>query len=66
MITMLLNYRSQKRGNGRTGYTLNFSTNNITEKSCAILGRALATDRTFAELKFNDCMLPEEGKLDNE
>ena len=53
--------RSHKKGTSRGGgYTLNLSTHNLTEKTCAILGRALATDRTFCEIKLNDCMLPEE------
>ena len=54
--------RSQKKGASRGGFTLNLSTHNLTTKTCAVLGRALATDRAFHDIKLNDCMLPEEGK----
>ena len=32
-------------------------------KTCALLGKALAVDRTFTHVKLNDCMLAEEGWL---
>lgn len=37
------------------------STNSLTAKTCAVLGKVLASDRTFVELKFADCMLSEDG-----
>ena len=43
------------------GYSLNLSTNSLGAKTCLVLAKTLATDRTFTEVKFNDCMLPEEG-----
>ncbi|XP_005091949.1 leucine-rich repeat-containing protein 45 [Aplysia californica] len=40
---------------------LDLSTNSLTPKTCAVLGKVLATDRTFVEIKFSDCMLTEEA-----
>ncbi|XP_046380358.2 leucine-rich repeat-containing protein 45-like [Haliotis rufescens] len=44
---------------GRT--TLDLSTNSLTPKSCAVLGKVIAPDRTFTEYKFADCMLSEDA-----
>lgn len=41
--------------------TLNLSSCSLNPKTCAILGKVLATDRTFTELKLGDCMLTEDG-----
>lgn len=43
------------------GYLLDLSTHSLTVKTCAVLAKCLATDRAFAEVRLNDCMLPEEG-----
>ncbi|XP_064604350.1 leucine-rich repeat-containing protein 45-like [Liolophura sinensis] len=40
---------------------LNLSTNNVSAKNCAALGKVLATDRTFVELRLSDCMLTEDA-----
>lgn len=40
---------------------LDLSTNSLTSKTCAVLGKALAADRTFVEIKFSDCMLDEDA-----
>ncbi|XP_064621256.1 leucine-rich repeat-containing protein 45-like [Lineus longissimus] len=44
---------------GRT--SLNLSTNSLTPKTCAVLGKLLATDRMFSEIRLNDCMITEDG-----
>lgn len=41
---------------------LNLSTNSLTSKTCAVLGKIIAADHTFVEYKFADCMLSEDGK----
>lgn len=41
---------------------MNLSTNSLTSKTCAVLGKVIASDHTFAEYKFADCMLSEDGK----
>ena len=41
---------------------MNLSTNSLTGKTCAVLGKLIAADHTFAEYKFADCMLGEDGK----
>ncbi|XP_059173712.1 leucine-rich repeat-containing protein 45-like [Physella acuta] len=40
---------------------LDLSTNSLTPKTCAVLGKVLASDRTFVEIKFSDCMLAEDA-----
>ncbi|KAK7005347.1 leucine-rich repeat-containing protein 45 [Biomphalaria glabrata] len=40
---------------------LDLSTNSLTPKTCCVLGKALASDRTFVEIKFADCMLAEDA-----
>lgn len=40
---------------------LNLSTNSLSPKTCHVLGKVIATDRTFLEIKFADCMLSEDG-----
>ena len=47
-------------GKGRA--TLDLSTQSLTPKTCAVLGKVLATDRNFTEIKFADCMLSEDGE----
>uniref|UniRef100_A0A0B6ZX13 Leucine-rich repeat-containing protein 45 n=2 Tax=Arion vulgaris TaxID=1028688 RepID=A0A0B6ZX13_9EUPU len=41
--------------------TLDLSTSSLTPKTCAVLGKVLAADRTFVEIKFADCMLTEDA-----
>lgn len=41
---------------------LNLSTNSLTSKTCAVLGKIIAADHAFMEYKFADCMLSEDGK----
>ncbi|CAL1532646.1 unnamed protein product [Lymnaea stagnalis] len=40
---------------------LDLSTNSLTPKTCAVLGKVLASDRAFVEIKFADCMLAEDA-----
>ncbi|KAK3089984.1 hypothetical protein FSP39_008219 [Pinctada imbricata] len=40
---------------------LNLSTNSLSSKTCHVLGKVIATDRTFVEYKFADCMLSEDA-----
>lgn len=40
---------------------LNLSTNSLSPKTCHVLGKVIATDRTFVEIKFADCMLSEDA-----
>ncbi|XP_052068540.1 leucine-rich repeat-containing protein 45-like [Mytilus californianus] len=40
---------------------LDLSTNSLSPKPCHILGKVIATDRTFLEYKFADCMLSEDA-----
>lgn len=42
---------------------LNLSTNSLSPKTCHVLGKVIATDRTFVEIKFADCMLSEDGRF---
>ena len=51
----------EKRSSGRA--ILDLSTNSLSPKTCAVLGKALAADRTFVEIKFSDCMLAEDGEF---
>lgn len=44
---------------------LDLSTNSLSPKPCHILGKVIATDRTFLEYKFADCMLSEDGMYYN-
>ncbi|KAK7501490.1 hypothetical protein BaRGS_00007294 [Batillaria attramentaria] len=46
-------------GKGRA--TLDLSTQSLTPQTCAVLGKVLATDRNFSEVKFADCMLSEDA-----
>ncbi|XP_076444390.1 leucine-rich repeat-containing protein 45-like isoform X2 [Babylonia areolata] len=46
-------------GKGRS--ILDLSTESLAPKTCAVLGKVLATDRTFTELRFADCMLSEDA-----
>ena len=41
---------------------MNLSTNSLTSKTCAVLGKIIAADHTFGEYKFADCMLSEDGE----
>ncbi|PVD37436.1 hypothetical protein C0Q70_00026 [Pomacea canaliculata] len=49
----------QTGGKGRT--TLDLSTHSLSPKTCAVLGKVLATDRNFTEVKFADCMLSDDA-----
>lgn len=49
---------SPKKG----GFCLSLSTHSLTVKTCVVLGKVLSADRAFTDIRFNDCMLPEEGK----
>lgn len=58
---MLFYSLEQTGGKGRT--TLDLSTHSLSPKTCAVLGKVLATDRNFTEVKFADCMLSDDGEL---
>lgn len=55
-------FYSQEQTFAKGKAILDLSTNSLTGKTCAVLGKALASDRTFIELKFGDCMLSEDGE----
>ncbi|CAH1794369.1 unnamed protein product [Owenia fusiformis] len=40
---------------------LNLSATSLTVKTCAVIGKILATDRCFNEIRLCDCMIGEEG-----
>ncbi|KAK2160778.1 hypothetical protein LSH36_127g12010 [Paralvinella palmiformis] len=50
-----------QKGPHKGGYCLNLSTHSLSVQTCAILAKVFTTDRTFLEIKLNDCMIPEEG-----
>ncbi|KAI0212767.1 Leucine-rich repeat-containing protein 45 [Lamellibrachia satsuma] len=53
--------RAHKCASPRGGPCLNLSASSVNVKTCAVLGKTLSVDRTFTEIKLNDCMLAEEG-----
>ncbi|XP_033749782.1 leucine-rich repeat-containing protein 45-like [Pecten maximus] len=46
---------------GKGKHVLDLSTNSLSAKTCHALGKAIATDKNFREIKFADCMLSEDG-----
>ena len=48
-------------GSAAGGYCLNLSTQSLTVQTCVVLAKVLATDRTFTDIRFDDCLLTEEG-----
>lgn len=58
-ITEKLKSLEYTGGKGRA--TLDLSTQSLSPQTCAVLGKVLATDRNFTEVKFADCMLSEDA-----
>ena len=58
---MVEELRSLEHTGGKGHATLDLSTQGLTPKTCAVLGKVLATDRNFTEIKFADCMLSEDA-----
>jgi Ran GTPase-activating protein (RanGAP) involved in mRNA processing and transport len=52
--------RSDKQKPG-SGNTLNLSAASLSAKTCAILAKLFETDRSFTDIRFNDCSLSDEG-----
>lgn len=57
-INLLFSIEHQK--NGKPVFDL--STNSLSAKTCAVLGKVIATDRNFMECRFADSMLSEDGE----
>ncbi|KAK7111802.1 leucine-rich repeat-containing protein 45-like [Littorina saxatilis] len=53
--------KSLEHTGGKGRAILDLSTQSLTPKTCAVLGKILATDRNFTELRFADCMLSEDA-----
>lgn len=62
-IVFALLFSAQRNPRKFGGYSLNLSTNSVSAKTCGILSKLFSSDRTFIEIKFNDCALAEEGQL---
>ena len=41
--------------------TFNLSSHHLSDKTCMILGKLLANDQKFVDLRLNDCTLSNEG-----
>lgn len=53
--------KSLEHSSKKERLVLNLSTNSLTSKTCAVLGKIIAADHIFAEYKFADCMLSEDA-----
>ncbi|XP_060581578.1 leucine-rich repeat-containing protein 45-like [Ruditapes philippinarum] len=53
--------KSMEHTSKKEKLVMNLSTNSLTSKTCAVLGKIIAADHTFAEYKFADCMLSEDA-----
>ncbi|XP_052762875.1 leucine-rich repeat-containing protein 45-like [Mya arenaria] len=53
--------KSLEHSSKKEKLVLNLSTNSLTSKTCAVLGKIVAADHTFVEYKFADCMLSEDA-----
>ncbi|KAH3864420.1 leucine-rich repeat-containing protein 45-like isoform X2 [Dreissena polymorpha] len=53
--------KSLQQSSKKEKLVLNLSTNSLTSKTCAVLGKIIAADHGFVEYKFADCMLSEDA-----
>ncbi|KAL8619252.1 hypothetical protein ACOMHN_050033 [Nucella lapillus] len=53
--------KNLEHSGGKGRGTLDLSTEGLTPKTCAVLGKVLATDRNFTEIRFADCMLSDDA-----
>lgn len=53
--------KSLEHTGGKGRATFDLSTQSLSPQTCAVLGKVLATDRNFSEVKFADCMLSEDA-----
>lgn len=53
--------KSLEHSSKKEKLVLNLSTNSLTGKTCAVLGKIIAADHSFVEYKFADCMLSEDA-----
>ena len=63
LFFLIFSFTSLEHTGGKGRATLDLSTQSLTPKMCAVLGKVLATDRNFTEIKFADCMLSEDGEV---
>ncbi|KAK3586009.1 hypothetical protein CHS0354_033126 [Potamilus streckersoni] len=59
--TVINQLKSFEHSTKKDKNVLDLSTCSLTGKTCAVLGKILATDRSFLEVKFADCMLSEDA-----